>query len=191
MLEFNENDFIQANTNAAPFKVTIELSVNVNLKGSSFGYHLLSLRKSDMSHFFEAINVLEGRLTCVGEEWDYMKLSNDAWRWMYQNHVRGGIIEEMELANFTKIYSQFIIDIKTSKELHLRKPISKQVLGRRDYNLDNTKDQFNTKYELSDEEIDEYNPLDIGNIIKAYRHKFENYYFDDTKKYYGLFLYFS
>jgi len=189
MLEFNENDFIQANTNAAPFKVTIELTVNLNFKGSSFGYHLLSLRKSDMSHFFEAINVLEGRLTCVGEEWDYMKLSYDAWRWMYQNHVRGGIIEEMELANFTKIYSQFIIDIKTPKELYLRKLISKQVLGRRDYNLDNTKDQFNTKRELSEEEINKCNPLDIGNIIKAYYHKDGSYYFDDPGKYYGLFIY--
>ena len=191
MLEFNENDFIQANSNATSGTVTIELTMHVNFSGSSAGSQLISVRKSDFDHLNEAINVLEGRRICIGEEWNYKELTFNDWRRIYQYHVRGGTIEEMELDYFKKVYTLFIGDIRTPKEQHHWKVLFKQVFGRRDYNLVDTKDQFNTKYELVEEMIEKYHPLEIENIISAYRHNGENYYFDDPMKYYGLFLYFG
>jgi hypothetical protein len=191
MMEFNENDFIQANSNATSGTVTIELTMHVNFSDSSMGSQLISVRKSDFDHFIEAINVLEGRRICVGEEWNYRELTINDWRRIYQYHVRGGTIDEMELDYFKKVYFQFIRNIRTPKEQYDWKVKFKQVWGIREYNLADTKDQFNTKYELDEQKIEKYNPLEIENIITAYRHKNENYYFDDPMKYYGLFLSFG
>jgi hypothetical protein len=191
MEEFNENDFIQANTNTATGKLTIELTFSSHSKSSSFGFNLISIPKPYYNDFFEAINVLKGRMISVGEEWKYNELTKNDWRRIYQDHIKGGIIEEMDLDYFKKTYNQFINGMKSNEDGHqIAKPLRQQILGMREYNLADTKDQFSNKYEISEEMITNFCPLDIENIITAYRYKSDDYYFDDSKKYYGLFIHF-
>lgn len=188
MQEFNEVDFARINSNAGARKLTIEFTAFFKCKGSSYGFKLISIPKSDFNDFYIAINVLKGRMICVAEEWKYNEFTTNDWERIYQHSVKGGIIEELDLISFKNQFSQLINYIKSPlEEDHIAKPISKQILGGREYNPADTRDQFNTKYEISDENIENFNPLDSENILTAYGFKGDDFYFDDLNNYYGLF----
>jgi len=189
-MEFNEKEFVQVNTNTYPILLTIELTVYHRLS-SNFGFNLISIPKIDSMNFIEAINILKGRQICVGEEWNFNDLVTNDWKRIFQSYVKSGSILEMKLDLFKKVYDDLINSLKNPEELaQMRYPHRQQIFGKREYNLNDTKDQFSNMYEISNEEIANQDPLHIENIITAYSYKSDDYYFDDAKKYYGLFIHY-
>ena len=185
---YNEDEFVNANTNTVNNQVTLELTV---WRSKGLGLDLISIPKTDCKNLIEAINVLKGRMISVSEEWNFTKLTKFDWSRIFQSYIKSANISKMDLHNFKSKYNQLFNSL-ISREEGFREDLPiKRILGNRQYSLDDTKHHLKNEFEIVKEGIKNILTFEFENILTVYHAEAnggEDYYFDDDNKYYGLFI---